>query len=546
MMKKIFWITLITIFTLAAASLMVIQYVQMKRTVTVSDNLFNISVNNAMDDMIEQLNRLKVEDYISQNDRYKLLKFKRIEELNDRMQSVIKENYSTFYDTNIVQVGITMIDSVRLLPGVKISSADSHAIAQYNSLLATRDRLAGNNEFYNQFVNDISEYVVDNILTSNTFNFYLLDSLITDKLMVNGVDIAPCVGIYDLTDDKFLYCNTEGKEQKLRESPFKYRFHPNGMMSPNEYFIVLQFPSTSLLLKENSTRYFLMAFFLISLIIILFILSIRTIFKKEKLDMMKTDFINNMTHEIKTPIATIGLACEMLQDPSIASDPASNGVYIGIISDENRRMRLLIETILQNAKMSNKSFTLNRTIIDINRIVSSVSKSFQLKVSSLNGTLECDLQEPLTKISADELHITNMIYNLIDNAIKYSPKVVDIVVKTRCDDNHIILSVRDKGLGIGREEQKHIFEKFYRIPTGDVHNVKGFGIGLNYVMQVVNAHGGKIEVDSTPGEGSTFTIELPKQTKENTHKTGRKANRPFLNLQKRREQRAGDSLGNKN
>lgn len=508
-MKKTFLITLTTLFTLAAASLMAIQYVQMKRTVTVSDNLFNISVNNAMDDMIEQLNRLKVEDYIGQNDRYKLLKFKRIEELNNRMQSIIKENYTTFYDTNIVQVGITMIDSVKLLPGVKISSADSNAIAQYNTILATRDRLTDNSEFYNQFVTDISEYVVDNILTSSSFNFNLLDSLITDKLMINGVDIEPYVGIYDNTDNKFLYCNTEGMEQKLLESPFKYRFHPNGMMSPNEYFILLQFPLSSLLLKENSTRYFLLAFALISLILTLFFLIMRTILKKDKLDVMKTDFINNMTHEIKTPIATIGLACEMLQDPSIASDPANNSTYIGIISDENRRMRLLIETILQNAKMSNKSFTLNRTTVDINDIIKNVTKSFNLKIESLGGILNIDLTEPSPTLSADELHITNMIYNLIDNAIKYSPEKVDIKITTRKDGDKLLLSIADKGLGISREDQKHIFEKFYRVSTGDVHNVKGFGIGLNYVMQVVNAHGGKISVNSTLGEGSTFTVELP-------------------------------------
>ena len=224
-MKKIFWITLITLFTLAAASLMVVQYVQMKRTITVSDNLFNISVNNAMDDMIEQLNRLKVEDYIDQNDRYRLLKFKRVEELNNRMQNVVKENYTTFYDTTKVEVGITMIDSVKLLPHVKVTSADSNAIAQYNTLLATRDKIMNSNDFFNRFVSDISEYVVDNIMTSSNFNFYLLDSLITDKLMVNGVDIAPYIGIYDYTDDKFIYSNDEGKEKKLRESSDKQQFN---------------------------------------------------------------------------------------------------------------------------------------------------------------------------------------------------------------------------------------------------------------------------------------------------------------------------------
>jgi len=507
-MKKGFWITLTTLFTLAAASLMVIQYVQMKRTVTVSDNLFNISVNNAMDDMIDQLNRLKVEDYLSQNDRYKILKYKRIEELNHRMQTVVKENYATFYDTTKVKVGITMIDSVILLPKARANAADSAAIAQYNTLLNTRDKLQNGSEFYNQFVTDISDYVVDNILTSSTFNYSLFDSLITDKLMVNGVDIAPVIGIYDNTNDKFLYCNSEGKEEKLRETPFKYRFHPEGMMSPNEYFIALQFPLSSLLLKENSTRYFILSFLLISLILILFLLSMRIIIKKDKLDEMKNDFINNMTHEIKTPIATIGLACEMLQDSSISSDPANNSTYIGIISDENRRMRMLIETILQNAKMTSNNFEVNRQEIDLHEIINSVVRSFKPKIDNVHGELECDFAATPSTIYADEMHITNMIYNLIDNAIKYSPEKVEIKISTRRENGALVLEVSDKGLGISHEDQKHIFEKFYRVSTGNVHNVKGFGIGLNYVQQVVALHGGKIEVESSVGKGSTFKISL--------------------------------------
>ena len=509
-MKKTFWITLISVFTLAASSLLIVQYVQMKRTLAISDNLFNISVNNAMDDMIEQLNRLKVEDYINQNDRYKLLKFKRIEELNERMQNIVMENYNLFYDTNIVHVGVTMIDSVLLLPGVQISQTDSGVIDQYNSLLTTRDRLVNGPDFYNQFVTDISEYVVDKIVTSNSFNYVLLDSLITAKLMINGVDIAPRIGIYDNTLDKFLYCNADGNEDKLRDSPFKYRFHPNGMMSPNEYFIALQFPVTSLLLKDNSTRYFIFSIILVLVILVLFLLSVRAIFRKEKLDEMKTDFINNMTHEIKTPIATIGLACEMLQDPTVAADPAGNKAYIGIISDENRRMRILIETILQSSKMSNKNFALNLKEVDIHQIINSVNNSFSIQLSSRGGKLTSDLQAAPPTLVVDELHITNMVYNLIDNAIKYSPDHPDITISTKTTDTQFIISVSDHGMGISKEDQKHIFEKFYRVSTGNVHNVKGFGIGLNYVQQVVALHKGTISVESTLGEGSTFTVALPR------------------------------------
>ena len=510
-MKRVFWISLITLFFLAAASLIAVQYVQMRRTVEVSDNLFNISVNNAMDDMIEQLNRLKVEDYIGQNDRYKLLKFKRIEELNDRMLDIVKRNYTIFYDTALVNMGTTMIDSVILLPGAKATAADSAAIAQYNSLLTTRDRLLNSPEFYNQFVTDISEYVVDNILTSNSFNYTLLDSLIVNKLMLNGVDIAPYVGVYDLTNDKFLYCNEEGMEKKLSQSPYKYRFHPDGMMSPNEYFILLQFPLSSLLLKENSTIYFVISLILIILILILFSLSLRALFRKEKLDEMKNDFINNMTHEIKTPIATISLACEMLQDPNIGNDPASNRTYIGIIGDENRRMRMLVETILQSSKMSSKNFQLNLKEIDLNATVESVAANFQLQIANRSGSLTCSLEAQPSTVIGDELHITNMIYNLIDNAIKYSPSQLEIAVSTRNEGSNIVLVVKDHGLGISKEDQKHIFERFYRVSTGNVHDVKGFGIGLSYVHQVVTLHKGTIAIDSTPGEGTAFTITLPRE-----------------------------------
>ena len=508
-MKKFFWAILISLFTAATAVLLVVQYVQMKRTVTVSDNLFNISVNNAMDDVIDQLNRLKVEDYIGQNDRYKLLKFKRIEELNGRIQGVVKENYAIFYDTNKVQMGVTMVDSIILLPGVRVSSADSNAIARYNTLLATRDRLANTPEFYDQFVTDISEYVVDNIMTSSAFNFQMLDSLITEKLVINGVDIKPYIGIYDYTSDDFIYCNANKQKDELRLTPYKYRFHPNGMMSPNEYFIMLQFPLSSLLLKENSTIYFLISFFLVAILIILFFLSIRAIIKKEKLDVMKNDFINNMTHEIKTPIATIGLACEMLSDPTISTDPTSNSTYIGIIADENRRMRILVETILQSSKMANKNFSMNLKEFDLHNLIENVINSFHLQVQRRGGSINASLEAVPNTIVADELHITNMVYNLIDNAIKYSPDKVDVTVSTQRKDGNMVLSVSDKGKGIAKEEQEHIFEKFYRVSTGDIHDVKGFGIGLSYVKQVVQLHGGTITVESTVGKGTTFTVTLP-------------------------------------
>jgi two-component system phosphate regulon sensor histidine kinase PhoR len=172
-------------------------------------------------------------------------------------------------------------------------------------------------------------------------------------------------------------------------------------------------------------------------------------------------------------------------------------------------MRVLVDTILQSAKMSNKNFSINPKEIDINQLVSTVLQSFSLAVSNKGGFIETHLDASPATIEADELHITNMIYNLVDNAIKYSTDAPRIVVSTLRDKDKINISVQDHGIGIAKENQKRVFEKFYRVSTGNVHNVKGFGIGLNYVAQVVRLHHGHIELDSEPGRGSTFTVTLP-------------------------------------
>ena len=248
---------------------------------------------------------------------------------------------------------------------------------------------------------------------------------------------------------------------------------------------------------------------MILLISLLFIFSLRTIYSQRKLDEMKTDFINNMTHEIKTPIATISLACEMLEDESVTSDAATRLNFINIISDENRRMRILIETLLQSAKMSRKNFALNPKEIDLNSLVLASIQNFKLTLQNRHGAIETHLGDINGTLYADDLHISNMLHNLIDNAIKYSDREPHITITTRTEPGFAVFEIADNGIGIAKEDQKHIFEKFYRVSTGDVHNVKGFGIGLNYVSQVVALHKGKIALTSEPGQGSTFTISLP-------------------------------------
>ncbi len=377
----------------------------------------------------------------------------------------------------------------------------------------TRQTYSISGNLFNTTVGNAMDNVVSELESDSTAaqvsqmrTFGYLDSLIADELLEAGVDLDPEVGIYDATTDEFYYCSRAGMEGKLRTSPFKYSFHPTGVYSPNQYFIVLAFPSAALFLRQNAHLYVYMSIFLIVIVALLFVFSVVIIVNLSKVDEMKTTFVNNMTHEIKTPIATIALACEMLGEQQPDGQP---NTALGIIADENRRMRLLVETILQSSKMSDPHFPLNRREVDVHTVVGSVLQSFRMSVSNAGGSIETHLEAEPHIIFADELHITNMVYNLIDNAIKYSNGQPRVIVSTSCHSGVFSLSVEDHGIGIAKSEQKRIFDKFYRVSTGDVHNVKGFGIGLNYVAQVVRLHKGHIALQSEPGKGSKFTVSLP-------------------------------------
>jgi two-component system phosphate regulon sensor histidine kinase PhoR len=409
-MKRWIRIFVISVFAVAAVSLVVIQFYQTRRTFSINDNMFNVGVGNAMDEVIRQLG------------------------------------------------------------GDALQPAEASAA---------------------------------------TFNYQELDSLIVEQLLVNGIDLHPDVGLYNGTERSFLYSSDPQHEQQLEESPYRYNFHPAGVVSNSQFFIILSFPSAQLFLQRNSSLFVYLSVFLVLIIAAMFIISLRAMANQRKLDQMKSEFINNMTHEIKTPLATIGLACEMLRDETISQDSESRQNFIGIINDENQRMRVLVETILQSAKMSNKNFRINPKEVDVHQIIGKVATSFKLPIANRSGKLTTDLQADPSVVVADELHLTNLVYNLIDNGIKYSTDAPDITVSTRSVDGKLELRVSDHGIGISKADQKHVFEKFYRVSTGDVHNVKGFGIGLSYVAQVVKLHHGHIALESEPGQGSTFIVTLP-------------------------------------
>ncbi len=245
------------------------------------------------------------------------------------------------------------------------------------------------------------------------------------------------------------------------------------------------------------------------IIITAFALTIRTIFRQKKLSEIKSDFINNMTHEFKTPLATISLAVDALNNEKVWSSREKSAYYSGIIKDENTRMFKQVEKILQAAQIEKNELDLRLQPVNVHDYIHNAITNAQLQAAEKGGQLTANLKAQKVIINADEVHFSNIIFNLLDNAVKYSKDKPQITIETANISGNLIIKVRDNGIGMSKETLSHIFEKFYRAHTGNLHNVKGFGLGLSYVKAVVEAHAGKIKVDSTPGKGSVFTLEFP-------------------------------------
>lgn len=251
------------------------------------------------------------------------------------------------------------------------------------------------------------------------------------------------------------------------------------------------------------------AIFFIVIILAAFYLTLKSLFNQKKLSEIKSDFINNMTHEFKTPLATISLAVDAVRNDKVQNDKEKMQYFTGIIKEENKRMNRHVETILQAALMEKQELQLKLEKLHVHEILQHVVENYELQLQDKHAKIEVHLNAKNDLVDADEVHFTNLLSNLIDNAIKYSKENLFIKVSTQSTSKNVCIRVEDNGIGMSKESVKRIFEKFYRAHTGNIHNVKGFGLGMSYVKTVIDAHKGKIKVDSTLGKGSVFIIELP-------------------------------------
>ncbi|SNS07808.1 two-component system, OmpR family, phosphate regulon sensor histidine kinase PhoR [Belliella buryatensis] len=297
---------------------------------------------------------------------------------------------------------------------------------------------------------------------------------------------------------------------KLIRDGQQARLFPSDIVGKENY-LSIYFPSKKLFVIQQVWLPVLSSMIFIAIIIICFIYAIKVIIRQKNLSEIKNDFINNMTHEFKTPIATVSLAVEALQDQELANQDAFRNRYLSIIKDENKRLGSQVEKVLQSAALDKKDFKLKLEPVDFKELISTAKKQVELQVENKGGTISLNPKLKDSMITADRFHLSHMVNNLLDNAIKYSQAKPIIKIQAWDDQDHVYISIEDNGIGMSKEAVKKIFDKFYRVPTGNLHDVKGFGLGLSYVKTMLEAHRGEIQVSSEPGKGSIFTLKLPKK-----------------------------------
>jgi len=336
-----------------------------------------------------------------------------------------------------------------------------------------------------------------------------LDQVLRSTIEEVGIDIDFKYAIKNSNKGRevILFGNKDYNPGRKKEYP--QRLFMSDYDGPKPNYINVYFPKRSAYLLKATGLSIIPTVILTAFLIGIFAYTILVIFRQKKLSNIKNDFINNMTHELKTPISTISLASQMLQDGSITNTPTMIEHVSKVINQESKRLSFQVEKVLQMAIFNEGRLKFKFKEFDVNRMIENVVGNFELRVKNKNGSLKAEISDGALMIKGDEVHITNVIFNLLDNAVKYSKEIPEIEVKTENKKEHALISVRDNGIGIAKDHQSQIFDRFYRVPTGNVHNVKGFGLGLSYVKKIVDSHNGQIKVESALNKGTKFSILFP-------------------------------------
>ena len=342
------------------------------------------------------------------------------------------------------------------------------------------------------------------VMVNSEIDVNLLEFLLRNEFEMRGIIADFEYGVFDCSSERMVY----GDYVPLKTSKEKATTKNLPKWSNQGYYFGVQFPNRAAHII-NQMGIWSFSSIVLLLVITFFAYTLFVILKQKRLSEIQKDFINNMTHEFKTPIATIAVSTEVLKDPSIVNQPERLMNYAGIIEKENIRLKQQVERVLQMARLDKDAIGLKKESVGLHQIITDSARHYAMALQERNGVIKTELTALNDHINADKFHLTGVFNNLIDNAIKYCKQIPEIAIRTSNYNNGCVIEVSDNGIGISPENQRRVFQKFYRVPTGNVHDVKGFGLGLSYAKTIVEAHSGQISLQSELGKGCTFRIFIP-------------------------------------
>jgi len=523
MNKKIFSL-LVIIMAIAVAGIIAVQIFWINSSKRIHEQQFNSNVKSALIDVSKSIQDREFREYdkkfrpvmsqmkSSGTTEIKEFFYKRIDTVNNAIftykQSVLETDFKSprvFFKGDTNKLGLNF-KSYFAKKEKEVSSLKFNTKSDFkNSKKTLREVKIGEMsnlqklEFENFFKEIAPRTPIYKRVSNTEINLNIIN-----KLNSRGVETPFQFAVFD-----------DGFPTKIKSADFKKAVNSYAVPlfvkddGKTNYVLHVIFPEKKYYILSNIKKILLLSLFFVLFIIMAFGSAIYQIIKQKKISEIKTDFINNMTHEFKTPIATINLALDAIRNPKIINDNAKVLQYVKMIRQENKRMHAQVENVLQISKLEKNQLDISKEVVDIHDIIEDAITHLSLIVNNEGGYIKTHFEAIQTEMSASELHLTNVIVNILDNAVKYNADKPKIDIYTENAGNFVLIKIKDNGIGMNKIVQKNIFDKFYREQKGNIHNVKGHGLGLSYVKKIVENHRGTIYVESTLGKGSTFFIKLP-------------------------------------
>ncbi len=525
-MSKRLFISLVVLMSLSLIGIILVQGYWIKTSVDSKEEQFSQTINQALIRVSEKIRDKEQRDFIAAFDKLKdsigepqesqirdIILFADRDESTDQVfiysHGVLEEEYNitaSFFDKNL-QDSATVKDlkSIRTRTTYAESGSFDEMIRTMTPIekIKTVERLASMEKaiYEEAFLDMVKSKPVHKRLNKTQ-----LELLLSREFMDLGIDIDFGYGVY-----------SNGLATKVKSADYKPIVGVKQYVTPlfvdskgkSNFDLVVSFPEKKKFLMSQIFGMALLSVILTLIIVITYSSALYQLIRQKQISEIKSDFINNMTHEFKTPIATINLALDAIKNPKVVDDREKVKRYLGMIRDENKRMHAQVENVLRISKLEKNQLDISKDRVRVHDIIGDAIDHVSLIVENRNGYIHTKLDAFSDEVLANDMHMTNVLVNILDNAIKYSPDVPKIDVETENIKNNILIKIEDQGSGMNKAVVKRIFEKFYREHTGNIHNVKGHGLGLAYVKKIIEDHQGEVYAESEKGVGSTFYIKLP-------------------------------------